>query len=276
MGFSTGGYYVGVTNSDSFRHKETCLAERKIKRLQPLSSLGLYIYMSHKRTTPPQNRTNQGLKMLLTKEECIGVPDRWQANAERLKKEKAARPALSVPKICSKMLRRIEKQEAKRAAEPEYVEQEVDTSGAISNPFYQADFLDNPSTTHPYLNSEHRNFDDTLRGLVRSIHANKTLDEAPKDALNMRSVYALYRQLPCFTVELIMNELWISKRQAYEYLKMIKMANMMLTLTTDNTMPIVPDYSDRDTKNYSRYKSKNKGEYFSKKIWWLITKRYAA
>jgi len=214
--------------------------------------------------------------MLLTKEECIGVPDRWQANAERLKKEKAARPALSVPKICSKMLRRIEKQEAKRAAEPEYVEQEVDTSGAISNPFYQADFLDNPSTTHPYLNSEHRNFDDTLRGLVRSIHANKTLDEAPNDALNMRSVYALYRQLPCFTVELIMNELWISKRQAYEYLKMIKMANMMLTLTTDNTMPIVPDYSDRDTKNYSRYKSKNKGEYFSKKIWWLITKRYAA
>jgi hypothetical protein len=156
------------------------------------------------------------------------------------------------------------------------VEQEVDSQDALSNPFYEADFLVTPSTSHPYLNSEHRNFDDTLRGLVRSIHASKTLEEAPKEALNMRSVYALYRQLPCFTVELIMNELWISKRHAQKYLKMIKMANMMLALTTDKTMPIIPDYSDRDTKNYSRYKSKKTGGYFSKKIWWLITKRHTA
>jgi len=214
--------------------------------------------------------------MLLTKGECIGVPDRWRANAERLKKEKAARPALSVPKICSKMLRRIEKQEAKRAAEPEYVEQEIDTSGAISNPFYQADFLDNPSTTHPYLNSEHRNFDDTLRGLVRSIHADKTIEERPKEALNMRSVYALYRQLPCFTVELIMNELWISKRHAQKYLKLIKMANTLLSTTTDRLMPCIPNYSDRDTKNYSRYRNKNGDNHFTKKVWWVMTGRRAA
>jgi hypothetical protein len=214
--------------------------------------------------------------MILTKEECIGAPDRWQANAERLKKEKAARPALSVPKVCSKMLRRIEKQEAKRASEPEYVEQEVDTNGAVSNPFYGADFLDNPSSSHPYLNSEHRNFDDTLRGMVRSIHACKTPEEAPKEALNMRSVYALYRQLPCFTVELIMNELWISKRHAQKYLKLIKTANTMLGLTTTETMPIVPTYSDRDTRNYSSYKSRKKGEHYAKKIWWLMTGRHAA
>ncbi len=213
--------------------------------------------------------------MLLTKEECIGVPDRWQANEERLKKAKT-KQTFKPAKLCPKMLRKIEKQEAKRAAQPEYVEQEVDTSGAISNPFYQADFLDNPSTTHPYLNSEHRNFDDTLRGLVRSIHADKTIEERPKEALNMRSVYALYRQLPCFTVELIMNELWISKRQAYEYLKLIKMANSLLSTTTDKLMPCIPNYSDRDTKNYSRYKSKNMGNYFTKKVWWLMTGRRAA
>ena len=164
----------------------------------------------------------------------------------------------------------------KRSGEPEYVEQEVDIQGALSNPFYEDDFLETPSNGHPYLNSEHLNFDDTLRGLVRSIHASKTLEEAPREALSMRSVYALFRHLPCFTVELIMNELGISKRHAQKYLKLIKTANIMLALTIDKTMPIIPNYSDRDTKNYAKYKARNNGDYYTKKIWWFNTGRNAA
>ena len=40
--------------------------------------------------------------MLLTKEECIGVPDRWQANEERLKKAKT-KQTFKPAKLCPKM-----------------------------------------------------------------------------------------------------------------------------------------------------------------------------
>lgn len=213
----------------------------------------------------------------LTKEECIGPPDRWQANAERLRNKN--RKKYQFPMICPDALRKIEALE-QSADKNISAEGYIETSGAISNPFYEADFLVYPPQSwagdNPYLHMEHMHFDDTITGIIRSLHSEKSIETSPKEALDLRKAYRLYKNLPCFNAQLIIEELGLNSSQAYLYLKLVRIANNILEMTTSRVMPIIPNYSDKDAKDYWRYKNRNNEEFYSKKIWWLITGRDAA
>lgn len=214
------------------------------------------------------------MNQILTKEECIGTPDRWQANAERLKSKRKRKH--TVPRVCAKALRKLELLEAKEEA---LDEEFVESQGALSNPFFQCDFLTDPpepwNGDNPYLNREHQHFDDTIVGIVRSFHSDKSIETHPKEALDLKKVYQLYRYLPFFNVSSIMQELGLKRRQAYLYLELTRVANTLFGITTGRTMPIIPSYSAKDTRNYSAYKKRNPS-YFTKKIWWLVNKKNAA
>ena len=218
---------------------------------------------------------------IMSKLECLGAPNRWQANEKRLKDNCAARLASGQPKYSLSIMKLMELEKLEALSEPEpTTDIAIESSGSIPNAYYDADFLsyipDAGYGEAPYLNLEHMQFDDTINGIVRSFHAHKTLEQEPQEALNLRLVYQLYRQLPCFNAALIMNEIGVGQSQAYNYLKLVRIANTLLTITTSKDMPIVPNYSDRDTRNYSKYKARNNGKHYSKKIWWLSTGRHAA
>lgn len=212
--------------------------------------------------------------MKLTKHECLGSSERWKANEERLKSNKLESKPL--PKICDKALRRLERAEEKAKSKPSYAD--ACSHGAMSNPFYGEPFLNyvgySGQVSTPYLNKQHQNFDDTIVSIVRSFHSDKSIETHPKEALDLRKVYTIYRHLPFFNVQSIMNELGVNQRQAYLYLELVRIANTLLGRTTNKVMPIIPSYSDKDTRNYSAYKKRNK-DYFTKKIWWLINHRFA-